>query len=92
MNCFFGCTLIDKSLKLKAQLFEEIKPGLSSFADNPDKGAEGIKVLLKHAQDFIPKELWAATPITLKATAGLRLLPAAKADAILAAVSGLLLE
>lgn len=76
-------------MKLKAQLFEEIKPGLSSYANNPVEGADKLNVLLNHAKEFIPQELWAETPVSLKATAGLRLLPKDKADAILAAVSNI---
>ena len=38
---------------------------------------------MTNAKDFIPSELWPATPVVLKATAGLRLLPPAKADNIL---------
>jgi ectonucleoside triphosphate diphosphohydrolase 5/6 len=70
-------------LKLKDELFQEIKPGLSSYADDPKAGAESVLKLLAKAKMFIPQEKWATTPISLKATAGLRLLPKSKADAIL---------
>jgi ectonucleoside triphosphate diphosphohydrolase 5/6 len=83
----FHQSIKDRNLKLKSQLFEEIKPGLSSYADNPDEGAKRLNGLIQKARDYIPKDKWASTPITLKATAGLRLLPKAKADAILDAVS-----
>ena len=65
------------------ELFQEVKPGLSAYKDNPKKGAESLRGMLDKAKDYIPKELWAATPISLKATAGLRLLPPEKSKAIL---------
>lgn len=77
----------DNSLKLKNGIFHEVKPGLSSYVDTPQVGADSLKPLLEKAKQFIPEEAWPATPIALKATAGLRLLPKEKADAILAAVS-----
>jgi len=39
--------------------------------------------MLDKAKEFIPKELWATTPIALKATAGLRKLKNEDADNIL---------
>ncbi|KAI8042492.1 hypothetical protein M5D96_003805 [Drosophila gunungcola] len=74
---------IDNKLVLYEELFKERKPGLSSFADNPAEGAHSIKLLLDEARAFIPKEHWSSTPLVLKATAGLRLLPASKAENIL---------
>lgn len=82
----FHQSIKDRNLKLKSQLFEEIKPGLSSYADKPTEGADRLKDLIAKAQNFIPQDKWSTTPISLKATAGLRLLPKAKADAILDAV------
>ncbi|TKR61712.1 hypothetical protein L596_028792 [Steinernema carpocapsae] len=60
-----------------------VKPGLSSFAKEPEKASESVGILLDAARATIPKSLWIHTPITLKATAGLRLLPENEADAIL---------
>jgi len=42
--------------------------------------------LLDEAKAFIPKEQWSSTPLVLKATAGLRLLPQSKAENLLNAV------
>ena len=75
---------------MKDELFQELKPGLSSYAEDPQAGAESVKKLLSRAKVFIPQENWATTPVSLKATAGLRLLPKAKADAILEAVSNVI--
>ena len=75
--------LLDHSVKLDNEFYAFIKPGLSSFADDPKKGAETIKHLLDKAKQQIPAAHWGATPLVLKATAGLRLLPAEQADLIL---------
>ncbi|XP_017023997.1 ectonucleoside triphosphate diphosphohydrolase 5 isoform X1 [Drosophila kikkawai] len=85
----FNRSFIDNKLVLYEELFKERKPGLSSFADNPADGAHSIKLLLDEARAFIPKEHWSSTPLVLKATAGLRLLPASKAENILNAVRDL---
>ncbi|XP_016981694.1 ectonucleoside triphosphate diphosphohydrolase 5 isoform X1 [Drosophila rhopaloa] len=85
----FNRSFIDNKLVLYEELFKERKPGLSSFADNPAEGAHSIKLLLDEARAFIPKEHWSSTPLVLKATAGLRLLPASKAENILNAVRDL---
>jgi ectonucleoside triphosphate diphosphohydrolase 5/6 len=56
---------------------------LSAFADDPKKAAESIKQLLDKAKQVVPPPLWHQTPLVLKATAGLRLLPSEKANLIL---------
>merc|ERR1712227_87113 len=77
-------------LELLYELFEQVKPGLSSFADDVSGGVGTIDRLLDYAKDFIPEEDWSKTPLDLKATAGLRLLPKEKADAIINGVEKLL--
>jgi len=79
----FSYIISDKNLKLKSELFEEVKPGLSAYADIPSNAAKSLQPLLDKAKNFIPEAEWSSTPITLKATAGLRLLPKEKADNIL---------
>ncbi|XP_076273539.1 ectonucleoside triphosphate diphosphohydrolase NTPase [Rhynchophorus ferrugineus] len=76
-------------LVLDKELFEYNKPGLSSFAKEPQKGADKIEVLLEKAKKEIPQEYWAKTPLILKATAGLRLLPAEQAESLLNAIRDL---
>ncbi|XP_021102235.1 ectonucleoside triphosphate diphosphohydrolase 5 isoform X4 [Heterocephalus glaber] len=68
---------------LEGEIFESLKPGLSAFADQPKQGAETVRVLLEVAKDSIPRSHWKRTPVVLKATAGLRLLPEQKAQALL---------
>jgi len=60
-----------------------VKPGLSAFVDQPKQGAETVQGLLEVAKDSIPRSHWKRTPVVLKATAGLRLLPEQKAQALL---------
>ncbi|XP_030052133.1 ectonucleoside triphosphate diphosphohydrolase 6 [Microcaecilia unicolor] len=69
--------------KLAHETFKALKPGLSAYADDPDKCTRGIQELLEVAKEEIPEELWKATPLVLKATAGLRLLPGEKAQKLL---------
>lgn len=47
------------------------------------QGAYSISGLLKQALTVVPKNEWESTPVTLKATAGLRLLPQLVAEKIL---------
>lgn len=80
----FHKAYLDGRLVLDNELFKELKPGLSSLS--PEKGAAQITELLKEAKTFIPEKYLDSTPLALKATAGLRLLGAAKSEAILEAV------
>ncbi|NXM75228.1 ENTP6 diphosphohydrolase, partial [Serilophus lunatus] len=69
--------------KLTHETFRALKPGLSSYADDVEKSGQGIKELLEVAKKEVPMELWKFTPLVLKATAGLRLLPEEKAQKLL---------
>ncbi|XP_069462986.1 ectonucleoside triphosphate diphosphohydrolase 6 [Ambystoma mexicanum] len=69
--------------KLDYEIFRALKPGLSTYADDPDQCVQGILQLLEVAKKEIPSDLWAVTPLVLKATAGLRLLPGEKAQNLL---------
>ncbi|XP_075059876.1 ectonucleoside triphosphate diphosphohydrolase 6 [Mixophyes fleayi] len=72
---------------LEHEIFKAIKPGLSAYADDPDKCAAGINELLDIAIEEIPESLWRSTPLVLKATAGLRLLSEEKAQKLLDTVT-----
>lgn len=78
--------------KLDEEIFRSIKPGLSSYADEPEKCSAGIVNLLEVAQSSVPPSLWSETPVVLKATAGLRLLPGEKAKQLLDTVRALFLK
>nr|XP_057915280.1 ectonucleoside triphosphate diphosphohydrolase 6 isoform X2 [Doryrhamphus excisus] len=71
------------------ETFRAIQPGLSAYADHPDECAAGIVGLLELAESTIPPSSWNATPVILKATAGLRLLPFQKANNLLEQVRAL---
>ncbi|XP_026740877.1 nucleoside-diphosphatase uda-1 isoform X3 [Trichoplusia ni] len=75
------------NLDLVDEYFEQSKPGLSSYADDPDKGAETIVQLIKKAEFLTPPEKRRTTPLIVRATAGLRLLPADKAQQLIDAVA-----
>ncbi|KAM4730260.1 ectonucleoside triphosphate diphosphohydrolase 6 isoform 2-T3 [Anableps anableps] len=69
--------------RLDHETFRAIKPGLSAYADDPQKCSVGITELLDVARSSVPPSMWTRTPVVLKATAGLRLLPGEKADQLL---------
>lgn len=73
-------------LDLQYDKFDQLKPGLSAFADDPPAAAASLAPLLDLAEATIPPAQHAATSIQVGATAGLRLLPDGKADDILAEV------
>lgn len=78
--------------RLDHETFRAIKPGLSAYADDPEKCTTGILELLEVAKSSVPSSSWTSTPVVLKATAGLRLLPGEKADHLLDTVRALFLD
>ncbi|RLV95025.1 Guanosine-diphosphatase [Spathaspora sp. JA1] len=72
--------------KLINEVFEMLKPGLSSFDTDTVGAAKSLDPLLKTALEKIPADKHSCTPIAVKATAGLRLLGETKSNAILAEV------
>ncbi len=82
----FKFLVVDGALELQFDKFEQLKPGLSSYADNPPAAAQSLKPLLDLAMETVPKALQASTHVMVGATAGLRLLPDGKADVILGEV------
>jgi len=62
---------------------KKIKPGISSFANNPGGASESLRSLLKFAEQHVPRRKHRETPLYILATAGMRLLPKHKQHAIL---------
>lgn len=70
-------------LHLVKSTFNSLKPGLSSYRDEPQKAADSLRPLIETALGAVPEGRREDTGLSLKATAGLRLLPGSKADEIL---------
>jgi len=76
----------DVLLVLSDEVFYEVKPGLSQYHEEPEEAGRSLKPLLERALARVPDFLQYCTPLTLKATAGLRLLPEKSVDAIMDSV------
>ncbi|KAL5647509.1 hypothetical protein ACJX0J_041864, partial [Zea mays] len=70
------------------ELFVQIKPRLSHYANDLREAAESLVSLLDDAKRVVPAELRDQTPVRVGASAGLRNLGAQKSEAILQAVNG----
>lgn len=68
---------------LEYEVFEQTRPGLSSFKDSPAEAAGSLNSLMDIAVKVVPESLQKCTPVAVKATAGLRLLGSKQSDAIL---------
>jgi len=64
----------------------KVKPGLSTFEKNPGAAGASLKPMLDFVLNEIPEDQWASSPILLKATAGLRMVPGTEREAILESV------
>lgn len=80
------------SMDLINDTFEQLKPGLgdAGWAADPASAAGSLAPLLQAALEAVPAENQPYTPIELRATAGLRLLPGTQAQDILAEVTRVL--
>lgn len=71
------------SPQLEYETFMMLKPGLSSYKDDPTAAAASLDPLMEEAMRVVPKSLWNCSPVEVKATAGLRLLGEKQSSAIL---------
>ncbi|KAI8869995.1 hypothetical protein GQ42DRAFT_163063 [Ramicandelaber brevisporus] len=78
------------SPELEGEVFDHTAPGLSAYPRDPEAAARSLDGLMRTALENVPKHLHKHTPVTVKATAGLRLLGAEASDKILAATRRLL--
>jgi Golgi nucleoside diphosphatase len=63
---------------------KKTKPGVSTFAENPDAvGPDHLAPLLEHALQHVPNHAVKDTPFFLLATAGMRLLPETQRSRVL---------
>ena len=69
---------------------KKVRPGLSSFENNPTSAGKSLAGLVDFMKEQIPQDKWASTPIYLKATAGLRMLPIETSDMIIKSVQDFL--
>ncbi|GAA6017068.1 hypothetical protein JCM10207_001475 [Rhodosporidiobolus poonsookiae] len=69
--------------KLEHEDFLTTKPGLSSYAGRPREAAESLRGMMQQAYDKVPEKERGCTPLAVKATAGLRLLPGQQSTDIL---------
>ncbi len=69
---------------------KKVKPGLSSFANNPQDAGASLIDMITFVKEQIPEDDWKTTPIWLKATAGLRMLDASVSEQILNSVRSVL--
>ena len=74
------------SAEYEYEVFKMTQPGLSSYAGKPEIAAKSLDVLLGEALRVVPSSMHGCTPVAVKATAGLRLLPGSESADILHAV------
>ena len=77
--------------ELESELFKETEKkkggaGLSSYKEDAEGAAKSLDILMQAAMDEVPDKLKACTPVSVKATAGLRKLPGDLGQNILDAV------
>jgi guanosine-diphosphatase len=73
-------------ITLVDEMFLEVKPGLSAHAEAPYQAARSVQELVRHASRRVPRRLQSQTPLSVQATAGLRLLTEPQVRGILQAL------
>jgi hypothetical protein len=57
---------------------QSLRPGISEFEDDPNKGKKNLTELIKKAKGIIPREDWERASLSLFSTAGMRILDSDK--------------
>ncbi|XP_022705244.1 ectonucleoside triphosphate diphosphohydrolase 5-like isoform X1 [Varroa jacobsoni] len=65
----------NNEIRLAGETYYTVSPGLSDYANNPHEAGMSLKPMLDKAKIAVPASEQRSTPLVLKATAGLRLLP-----------------
>ncbi|KAH9812844.1 nucleoside phosphatase GDA1/CD39 [Melampsora americana] len=91
-RCLPNSDQSDSLPRLIDEEFIKTQPGLSAFHHSPQKAAQSLKILLDSAMKSVPEKDRSCTPISLKATAGLRLLGETQSSAIIKEVERYLRE
>ena len=61
--------------RVHAQLAAKVTPGLSTFGTRPHEAVDYLMQLVTAAAPLVPPHLWSQTPLFVRATAGMRLIP-----------------
>lgn len=48
---------VKDTLELQSDSLQQLKPGLSSYADDPEAAAKSLEPLLEYAQQIVPKDM-----------------------------------
>lgn len=74
--------------RLKSEYFHAIEPGLKSYGKSHEAAAASLDELVRRAESVVPARARKSTPLSVRATAGLRLMPEGQgaAEAIMASV------
>jgi hypothetical protein len=68
--------------RVQAQRAAKVKPGLSTFGGRPHEAVDYLMELVADATPLVPAHLRAQTPLFVRATAGMRLIPEHEQQAV----------
>jgi guanosine-diphosphatase len=68
--------------RVQAQRAAKVKPGLSTFGSRPSEAVDYLMELVADATPLVPAHLRSRTPLFVRATAGMRLLPSDQQQAV----------
>ena len=68
--------------RVQAQRAAKVKPGLSTFGSRPHEAVDYLMELIADATPLVPQHLRSQTPLFVRATAGMRLIPVNQQDGV----------